>query len=190
MKNLQNLYKRTIFFAHIYFEIIVLLSPLVLKHVMDSKQILEKEKSSQKKGGPYTEAQKQERQKIVYHLYFERGYSALRIAGKLGVNRNTINSDIKQILIEQADALPENEVASLMLGQFSALRAQKARLVDHLVIPLDQKNRLSYEKLICDIDWKIAQLVGRLMTARHSSKTLEIKKRLAEEKTVMTRLGN
>jgi predicted DNA-binding protein YlxM (UPF0122 family) len=152
---------------------------------MDSKQILEspqEKPSSAKKGGPYTEQQKLERQNKVYHLHFEKGYSAVRIAEELGVNRNTINSDIKEWYLQLADELPEHEVASLLLSQLHALRAQKARLVDSLEKLTDQKNRIPYEKLICDIDWKISQLVVKLMIAKYPASTVYIKQKLTNEK--------
>lgn len=152
---------------------------------MDSKQILENQKEKQdgpKKGGPYTEKQKLERQNKVYHLHFEKGYSALKISEELGVNRNTISSDIKECYLQLADELPEYEVGSLLLSQLHALRAQKARLVDGLEKQTDHKSKLSYEKLVCDIDWKIGQLVVKLMVAKSTVATCEIKKSLTNEK--------
>ena len=53
--------------------------------------------SSKKEGGPYTKQQQQERRKKVNELYFEKHLSALKIADILGVNRNTINEDIKSL---------------------------------------------------------------------------------------------
>ena len=152
---------------------------------MDSKQILESSQEKQdsaKKGGPYTEQQKLERQNKIYHLHFEKGYSALKIAEELGVNRNTINSDIKECYLQLADELPENEVASLLLSQLHTLRTQKARLVDGLEKLSDNKSKILYEKLICDIDWKIGQLLVKLMIAKYPAKTVYIKKSLTDEK--------
>jgi predicted DNA-binding protein YlxM (UPF0122 family) len=151
---------------------------------MDSTQILENPKEkpdNTKKGGPYSEPQKLERQNKVYHLYFEKGYSALKIAEELGVNRNTISSDIKECYLQLADELPYNEVASLLLSQLHALKAQKARLVDILETITDQKNRVYYEKIVLDIDWKISQLVVKLMIAKYPAKSINIKKRITEE---------
>lgn len=152
---------------------------------MDTKQIQEnkKEKSnSQKNGGPYTEKEKLERQNKVYHLHFEKGYSALKIAEELGVNRNTINSDIKEWYLELADELPVHEVGSLLLSQLHAFRAQKARLVEGLEKQTDTKSKMSYEKLVCDIDWKIGQLVVKLIVARSTNAAINIKKSLTDEK--------
>lgn len=152
---------------------------------MDSKQILEnpqEKQNSAKKGGPYTEPQKLERQNKVYHLHFEKGYSAVRIAEELGVNRNTINSDIKELFIQLADELPKCDLASLFLSQLHTLKAQKARLVDSLANQSEQKSKILYEKLIFDIDWKISQLVVKLITIYKYSKSLNIKEILSTEK--------
>tara|TARA_B110000438_G_scaffold265269_1_gene278482 strand:+ start:356 stop:577 length:222 start_codon:yes stop_codon:yes gene_type:complete len=53
--------------------------------------------SSKKDGGPYSKQQQAERRKKVNELYFEKNLSALKIAEMLGVNRNTINEDIKSL---------------------------------------------------------------------------------------------
>ena len=151
-----------------------------------TKQILENPKeqsTSAKKGGPYTEQQKLERQNKVYHLHFEKGYSAMRIADELCVNRNTINSDIKGWYFQLADELPENEVAALFFSQLRALKYQKARLVDKLEKQNEPKIQLQYEKLISDIDYRIGQMVVKLMkTNLGADASIYIKKRLTNER--------
>jgi len=137
---------------------------------MNSKQILETQKENQagsKKGGPYTEQQKSERQNKVFQLHFEKGYSAVRIAAELGINRNTVNSDIKKGYLHLTDELPDDEVGALFLSQLHTLRAQKARLVDSLEKQSEQKNMIQYERLISDIDWKIGQMILKLMPVKY-----------------------
>ena len=51
-----------------------------------------------KQGGPYTKTEQDDRRKKVYSMYFEKGFSAIKIAHELEVNRNTINQDIKFLL--------------------------------------------------------------------------------------------
>lgn len=51
----------------------------------------------EKKGGPYTKDERETRQKEVSRFYFEFGYSAVKIADLMKVNRNTINEDIKYL---------------------------------------------------------------------------------------------
>ena len=137
---------------------------------MSSKQILENPKGNQagsKKGGPYTEQQKSERQKKVYQLHFEKGYSAVRISAELGINRNTVNSDIKAGYLHLTDELPDDEVGALFLSQLHALKAKKARLVDSLEKQSEQKNMIQYERLIYDIEWKISQMILKLMPVKY-----------------------
>ncbi len=43
----------------------------------------------EKKGGPYTKQEKEDRQIEVNKLHFEYGYSAVKIAEMLNVNRKT-----------------------------------------------------------------------------------------------------
>lgn len=47
-----------------------------------------------KNGGPYTKPEQEERRNKVYELYFEKGYSARKIAKELDVHRNAIDSSI------------------------------------------------------------------------------------------------
>ena len=48
-----------------------------------------------KPGGPYTKSEQEERRNKVYSMYFEKGFSAIKIGMELKVNRNTINQDVK-----------------------------------------------------------------------------------------------
>ena len=48
-----------------------------------------------KNGGPYSKKGQDKRRDQVHTLHFEKGHSAVKIAQILGVNRNTINEDIK-----------------------------------------------------------------------------------------------
>ena len=50
---------------------------------------------AQKQGGPYTKSEQDERRNKVYSMYFEKGFSAIKIAIELKVNRNTINQYIR-----------------------------------------------------------------------------------------------
>ena len=52
---------------------------------------------NEKDGGPYTKDERTKRQNEVARLHFEYGYSAVKIAEMMKVNRNTINSDIKYL---------------------------------------------------------------------------------------------
>ena len=51
--------------------------------------------AQEKRGGPYTKREQEERRLEVYHLHFEEKLTAVAIADTLKVNRNTINEDIK-----------------------------------------------------------------------------------------------
>jgi len=48
-----------------------------------------------KKRGPYNKLSKQKRLDGVRELYFEEEYSMVDVAKTLGINRNTVNSDVQ-----------------------------------------------------------------------------------------------
>ena len=135
------------------------------------KDIVKKDSDiATKKGGPYTLAERLQRQKLVSILYVQMGYSAIKIAEELGVNRNTINEDIKECLLQLADVLPNNEIESIFLLQINALRSQKALLRERVDYPLPREQWIKIHKMITDIDYKIAQMVVRVMTSKKEPK--------------------
>ena len=133
-------------------------------------QTTKKTKQAKKAGGPYPITDRLQRQKLVSILYIEEGYSAVKIAEKLGVNRNTVNEDIKECLLQLADEIPNNEIESIFLLQINALRAQKAELNAQLEHPNKPEIWIKIQKLITDIDYKIAQMVVKLMTSKREPK--------------------
>ena len=42
----------------------------------------------QKQGGPYTKNEQDDRRKKVYTMYFEQGFSAIKIGNELKINRH------------------------------------------------------------------------------------------------------
>ena len=136
-----------------------------------------------KRGGPYPLKDRTERRNKVFHMYVEKGYSAARIAKELDVQRNTINSDIRECCLNLVEELPKNEVGSIFLSQLHALRYQKTRLIDKSEREIDPKTELMYDRMIIDIDHKIAQMILKMMTSKNGIlSSVELKKRLENEK--------
>jgi predicted DNA-binding protein YlxM (UPF0122 family) len=116
-----------------------------------------------KKGGRYTKKEKEERQLQVYNLHFEEGKPAIKIAEMLNVNRNTVNEDIK-FWFEQFEDTPEAlDVNSKMGKQIQRMEIQRSRFFDYLeeTETLDEKIKL--ERLISDIDNRLAQFFSKAM---------------------------
>jgi predicted DNA-binding protein YlxM (UPF0122 family) len=117
--------------------------------------------SAQKQGGPYTKEEQDERRKKVYSMYFQKGFSAIKIANELEVNRNTINQDIKFL---RSDLTQKDQIkpAIWLLEQKEHLEQQKDRLLELLEITKDFEQRLRVEKIILDIEGKITNLVIKI----------------------------
>lgn len=79
--------------------------------------------SSKKAGGPYTKQQQDERRKKVNELYFEKRLTAVNIADVLGVNRNTVNEDIKLAYVQTGESFPDDSIL-LFLNQIKKMEAQ------------------------------------------------------------------
>ena len=116
---------------------------------------------AQKQGGPYTKNEQDERRNKVYSMYFEKGFSAIKIAMELKVNRNTINQDVKFLRssLTQKDQI---KPAIWLLEQKEHLEQQKDRLLELLEITKDFEQRLRVEKIILDIEGKITNLVIKI----------------------------
>ena len=116
---------------------------------------------AQKQGGPYTKNEQYERREKVSSLYFQRGFSAIKIADELKVNRNTINQDIKFL---RSDMIQKDQIrpAIWLLEQKEHLEQQKDRLLELLETIKDFEQRLRVEKIILDIEGKITNLVIKI----------------------------
>lgn len=122
-------------------------------------------KLENKKGGPYTTKEQENRRKQVYELHFEKGFSAIKIAEMLNVNRNTVNADIKEWYRKVSEELPEYNV-SLLLKQIHRLEIQQSRLLDELENCTDVKGRFVIEKILYAINSKIASETSKLVFSR------------------------
>ena len=116
---------------------------------------------AQKQGCPYTKSEQEERRNEVYSMYFEKGFSAIKIAMELKVNRNTINQDVKFLRSEltQKDQI---KPAIWLLEQKEHLEQQKDRLIELLETTKDFEQILRVEKIILDIENKIINLVIKM----------------------------
>jgi len=105
-----------------------------------------------KKGGPYTKQEQEQRYKQVYELHFEKGYSALKIAEMLGVNRNTVNSDIKYWYTQLAYQIAEQDAGGILLKQIERVELQRSRLLEELDQHEKLEERVVIEKLLFELD--------------------------------------
>lgn len=139
-----------------------------------------------KKGGPYSKNDQQRRQTEVYRLHFDHGYSALKIAEMMKINRNTINSDIKQLYEKMSKEFSEFDAGALIIKQLNRLESQRARLFENLEGQIEMHNKLVIEKLILDIDQKIIGFSSKMISNNDSCKVEN--KEISNEKIMdMTR---
>ena len=122
------------------------------------------ELAHEKKGGPYTKDEQRKRLEEVYRLHFEYGYSARKIAEFLKVNRSTINRDIMQWYASIGKKWRRWEPETYVMNQIERLELQRTRLRKQLDKVESFQERIIIEKLVLDIDMKIANLQMRLVT--------------------------
>ncbi len=115
---------------------------------------------SEKNGGPYTKSQQEKRRNQVYELHFEKSQPASHIAEELGVNRNTINDDIKYWYSELASEFEQLDVKNLMLRQHARMELQRTRLVARLEKEQNINIVMKIERMIFDLDCTIAKMIA------------------------------
>ena len=116
---------------------------------------------SKKNGGPYSKRDMQARRNEVYRYHFDYGYSARKISELIKINRNTINGDIKHWYSKVAksnDIQPESAIFTVL----ERLDIQRTRIREYLDKTSNISEKITIEKMIMDIDCKIAQINEKL----------------------------
>lgn len=137
--------------------------------------------SEEKRGGPYTKQEQEQRRVKVYELYFEKGHSALKIAETLGVNRNTINSDIKYWYLQIRAQLGGQNVGAIVLKEIERLEIQRKRLLEQLEKQTDFASKVALEKMIFEIDSRIAGFASKMAGQNISVDKYGITEEISEE---------
>jgi DNA-binding CsgD family transcriptional regulator len=125
--------------------------------IENQKQLCQTMPISKKGGGPYSKQDKQARQNEVYRYHFEYGYSARKIAELMKINRNTINGDITHwysIISNSNDIQPEPALFTILERR----DIQRTRTREYLDKTSNISEKITIEKMILDIDYKIAQI--------------------------------
>ena len=148
-------------------EKIVLLYFFVLLYMM----------SEEKRGGPYTKPQQEKRRRQVHEMYFEKGRSAVGIARELGVNRNTVNEDVRFWCAEITSEYKKERLSEMAAGQFERFEFQRERLMG-LLESAGNDEKLRIEKMIFDMDYKMFSLVTKYTGGFRNFENLMFNRRL------------
>jgi len=145
------------------------------------------------KFAPFTRIQKKERRDEVYRLHFDNGMPATRIAVLLKVDRNTINNDLN-ILYNKAvrDYNSDKSFDDIIEKQLLRLETQRDRLGLYLCDVKDINGKITIERLITDIDFKVIGLMERLNQniVQHYDAVIEHVNKIAEKENLKMRYTN
>ena len=122
--------------------------------------------SSKKAGGPYTKQQQDERRKKVNELYFEKQLTAVNIADILGVNRNTVNEDIKLAYVQTSESFPDDSIL-LFLNQIKKMEAQIMTVEKDLESELDFSKKIILAKFLFQMNNSIAKFYQKMTFHEH-----------------------
>ena len=116
--------------------------------------------SEEKRGGPYTKPQQEKRREQVYQMYFEKGLSAVSIARELGVNRNTVNEDVRFLCSEISSEYRKKRLSEMASGHLERFELQRERMMQ-LLESAENKEKPRIEKMVFDMDYKMFSLVTK-----------------------------
>jgi hypothetical protein len=116
------------------------------------------------KFAPFTKAERRKRRLEVYKLHFENGMPATRIAQLMNVDRNTINKDLKFLYHEALNKynLDDMSLDDILEKQLVRLETQRDRLGVYLTDAKDIDTKISIERLIADIDFRVLTTVEKI----------------------------
>ena len=108
------------------------------------------------KFAPFTLAQRRERRQEVYRLHFEKGMPATRIAEFMKVDRNTIGNVLKILYKKAIKDHDSDYTFDIVIEKYLVrLETQRDRLGLYLSDSKDINSKVTIERLIADIDFKI-----------------------------------
>ena len=144
-------------------KMVILLDSSGNNHVMATKLNGDLVRPRQK-FAPYTRAERKKRRLEVYKLHFEHGMPATKISELIKVDRNTINNDLK-FLYRQAVGdynLDDMSLEDILEKQLVRLESQRDRLGVYLSDAKDVTNKVTIERLIADIDFRVLSAVEKI----------------------------
>lgn len=159
--------------------------PLAREFAEITREFIEENQNPRKigvlrKGGPYSKKDRTLRRNEVFNLHFEYGYSAIKIAEMMKINRHTINGDISYWYSKLSKEWKDHDVDSWYMKQIHRLEIQRTRLIENLEKEPSIENKLAIEKVILDIDNKIIQGVARIDTSCKSAMKNFVEERVSE----------
>ena len=143
------------------------------------------------KFAPSTSTERKKRRMEVYKLHFEHGMPATKISDLMQVNRNTINNDLK-FLYRQAlnDYNPDNmTLDDILEKQLIRLETQRDRLGIYLSDAKDVTNKVTIERLIANIDFRVLTVVEKINhnTIQFADAIIKAVNKIAENKKLDAR---
>jgi len=149
--------------------------PAVTQEFLTSELSRTIPKLMKKNGGPYTKGDRVKRRNEVFRLHFSLGYSAVKIAQLMNVNRHTIESDIKYGYSILAKEWNRSTIDSWFMKQVYRLEEQRTRLLEKLN-GLTGREYLTTEQLLKEIDVRIFYMIKDVMTSIETNAQMIIKK--------------
>lgn len=99
-------------------------------------------------------------------LYFEKHLTAVKIADVLGVNRNTVNGDIKLAYVQTSESFPDDSIL-LFLNQIKKIEAQMITIEKDLESQTDFSKKIILAKFLFQMNNSVAKFYQKMTFHEH-----------------------
>ena len=137
-----------------------LIEPSITPEFIDENRKLDLVRPSQK-FAPWSKGQRRKRRQEVFRLHFEQGYSAVKIAELMKVDRNTINTDIRIIYEKMSKDIEGDAWNGYFTKAIVRLETQRTRLLSYLSEAKELETKLAIERQLADMDIRLAAMVQK-----------------------------
>ncbi len=158
------LFKNKTFFGHLLVEISMSDMPQIEStFFQDQSNLCQPMPNKRKKYAPYSKSDRITRRNEVFRLHIDYGYSARQISEIMKANRNTINNDIHFLYSKME--LSYDNFENFFTKKMFAVETQRIRLREMLDDAKTINEKLSIEKLIHELDYKLITMKTKNITS-------------------------
>ncbi|HEV2193369.1 MAG TPA: hypothetical protein VGR54_07125 [Nitrosopumilaceae archaeon] len=148
--------------------------PLVSDEFIKQNQKLNSK--THKKGGPYTQTQRDQRRQEVYRLHFDYRYSAKKISELMKVNRNTVNGDVDYWYSKIYKNTNIFDPEDAIIFNLERLEIQCSRLREQLDKTKSFQEKLALERMMYDVDCKILHTYTKVAESKKRAYDISIER--------------
>jgi hypothetical protein len=130
--------------------------------IEENKNMITNPGKLKQKSKPYSKSEMAKRRKEVYRLHFENGLPAAAIADHMKVSKKIINNDILLLYRDLQNDSAKIDFSDFYDKQMLRIELQRTRLLSYLEKEQDLERKLSIERQLADIDFRLLSMATKV----------------------------